>query len=231
MTAKSSSPRSAGTVAPEIESAAHVATPAQRGLKEQRRLNRVRISREQVLDVAEALFGDNGYQATSLEQVAAGSEFSVGAVYKIFASKRELLAAVLHRRHVEMRAMVLEILATKMPGLDEVLGLCAFYFGYFSQHPSFGRLTLRVYPAGLEPLADFEEYGRRGGEGTDLFMKAIQRGQREKTIRPGDARWLATLVQGMIIFDHSLRYEEDAGKISIEDLLDVVRSAVAAAPS
>jgi AcrR family transcriptional regulator len=196
-------------------------------LREQRRLNRVRMSREHVLDVAEQLFGDNGYQATSLEQVAAGSEFSVGAVYKIFASKRDLLADVLARRHQEMRVGVDEILATSLPGLDELLALCSYYLHYFSLHPSFGRLTLRVYPAGLEPLPDFEEYSKSMAEGNALFIDAIERGQREGTIREGDTRWLSTLVQGMIMFDHSLRYDNNSNEITIDDLISVVRNAVA----
>lgn len=228
MPAKSPAPKSAGAVSPTRRTKPAVqADPTQVSLREQRRLNRVRMSREHVLDVAEQLFGDSGYQATSLEQVAAGSEFSVGAVYKIFASKRDLLADVLARRHVEMRIGVDAILAKGLPGLDELLALCAYYLDYFSLHPSFGRLTLRVYPAGLEPLPDFEEYSRSMAEGNELFINALARGQREGTIREGDTRWLATLVQGMIMFDHSLRYENDANQITIEDLISVVRSAVA----
>jgi AcrR family transcriptional regulator len=156
MPAKSPAPKVAAPSTRRAKSVAP-ADDAQVSLREQRRLNRVRMSREHVLDVAEQLFGDNGYQATSLEQVAAGSEFSVGAVYKIFASKRDLLADVLARRHEEMRVGVDAILAQGLPGLEELLALSSYYLEYFSQHPSFGRLTLRVYPAGLEPLPDFEE--------------------------------------------------------------------------
>src|ERR1700710_357743 len=102
MPAKSPAPKAAGVAPSPRRAKSLVPTAAAAGsLREQRRLNRVRMSREHVLDVAEQLFGDNGYQATSLEQVAAGSEFSVGAVYKIFASKRDLLADVLARRHEE----------------------------------------------------------------------------------------------------------------------------------
>ncbi|MGX7677955.1 TetR/AcrR family transcriptional regulator [Jatrophihabitans sp. DSM 45814] len=200
------------------------------GLREQRRLNRARTSREHILDVAEALFGDQGYQATSLEQVAAGSEFSVGAVYKFFASKKELLGAVLTRRHEEMQLEVDEIFAASLPGLDELLALCSYYLDYFKLHPSFGRLTLRVYPAGLEPVSDYAEYSRSPAELNEMFIGAVERGQREGTIRTGDASWLATLVVGAIMFDHSLRYDTTVPQVPIVDLISFIRSAVAPSP-
>jgi AcrR family transcriptional regulator len=200
------------------------------GLREQRRLRRAQMSREHVLNVAERLFGDQGYQATSLEQVAAGSEFSVGAVYKLFASKKELLAAVLTRRHVEMDVAVRDIVAAGLSGLDELLALCSYYLDYFELHPPFGRLTLRVYTLGLESIPDFAEYNDSFREGNELFIAPIRRGQLEGSIRDIDAPWLATQVQGMIMFDNSMRNGPLARQVGIEELLSLVRRAVAVEP-
>jgi AcrR family transcriptional regulator len=197
------------------------------GLREQRRRHRAQVSRDHILDVAERLFGDHGYRATSLEEVAAGSEFSVGALYTFFASKKDLLAAVLARRHDEMRAAITELVGQSLPGLDELLCLCSYYLDYFRQHPSFGRLTLRVYPAGLEPIADLAEYVGPPTKGNELFIRAVRRGQQEGTIVGGDPAWLATLVLGMIMFDHSLRYEASAEQVPTSELLAVIRSAIA----
>jgi AcrR family transcriptional regulator len=201
------------------------------GLREQRRLNRVQISREHILDVAERLFGDQGYQATSLEQVAAGSEFSVGAIYKFFTSKRELLAAIMARRSVEMRATVDEIRANSPSGQDELLTLVSYYLDYFRMYPSYGRLTLRIFPAGLESVPDFAEYAADLEEGNRIMTSVLERGQREGTVREADSTWLATLVTGMIMFDHSLRNEQSAHQASVEEFLEVIRSAVAPSPA
>ena len=48
-----------------------------------------------ILDTAEELFGNQGYRATSLQQVAERCEFSVGALYQFFAGKEELFALTL----------------------------------------------------------------------------------------------------------------------------------------
>jgi AcrR family transcriptional regulator len=206
-----------------------VASPAA-GLREQRRTRRVEMSREHILDVAEALFGDTGYQATSLEQVAGGSEFSVGALYTFFASKRDLLDAVLTRRFAQMRGRVEDILAQRLPGLDELLALCAYYLEFFQAHPSFGRLTLRVYPAGLESVPDFARYQENAKEATELLARALRAGQAEGTIRDADASWLGTLVRGMLMFHHSLTGNDTPPSAGADELLALIRSAVAAPP-
>ena len=143
------------------------------GLREQRRLSRLQMSRDQVLDVAERLFGDNGYRATSLEQVALGSEFSVGAVHKLFNGKKGLLTAVIDRRFAEMRISIIDILTRSLPGLEEVMALCEYYSEYYAAHPSLGRLHLRVYSAGLEPNPEFADYAPATRAGIELISGAI----------------------------------------------------------
>jgi AcrR family transcriptional regulator len=200
--------------------------PATLSLKEQRRLNRVRLSQTQVLDVAERLFGDNGYQQTSLEQVAVGSEFSVGAVHKMFNGKSGLLSAVMARRYDEMRVEILEILSEARPGLDEVLAICGYYADYYETHPSVARLHLRVYATGVEPSADFAEFRQSAADGNQILVRAIKRGQREGAIRDGAPLWLATVVQALTSFDRSLRLEA-VPPATKDELLSVVRNAIA----
>jgi AcrR family transcriptional regulator len=195
-------------------------------LREQRRLNRRSMSEQHVLDVAERLFGDSGYQSTSLEQIALGSEFSVGAVHKMFNGKTGLLSAVMARRYTEMRNDILEILANSLPGLDEVLAVCAYYVDYYVAHPSISRLHLRVYGTGIEPSPDFEQYRRAAADGDNLLVGAIKRGQREGTIRAGRPLWIANLVQGLSNFDRSLRLEPNPPATK-EEFLNLVRDAIA----
>jgi AcrR family transcriptional regulator len=199
--------------------------PQPLSLREQRRLNRRSMSEQHVLDVAERLFGDSGYQSTSLEQIALGSEFSVGAVHKMFNGKTGLLSAVMSRRYTEMRADLLGVLAQSLPGLDEVLAICAYYVDYYVAHPSVARLHLRVYGTGIEPSPDFEQYRRAAADGDNLFVGAIKRGQREGTIRDGRPAWIATIIQGLSNFDRSLRLEPSPPATK-EEFLSLVRNAI-----
>jgi AcrR family transcriptional regulator len=183
------------------------------------------MNQEQVLDVAERLFGDIGYQTTSLEQIAHGSDFSVGSVHKMFNGKSGLLSAVITRRYNEMRTEIMQIQDRSLPGLDAVLALCAFYLDYYEAHPAVARLHRRVYAAGIEPSPDFAEYRQTAADGNQLFVGPIKAGQREGTIREGRPLWLATIVQGLISFDQSVRYSDDS-PASKEAFLSVVRDAI-----
>lgn len=55
-------------------------------------------TRERLIEVASEELIRNGYRRTSLERVAEAAGFSKGAVYSNFASKEELVLAVLDRR-------------------------------------------------------------------------------------------------------------------------------------
>jgi AcrR family transcriptional regulator len=80
--------------------------------KAQRRARQHDLSRSQLLDAAEELFGQRGYYETTLKEVAELAEFSVGSVYSFFADKEDLYLQVFLRRGEEfipaMQAVVEE---------------------------------------------------------------------------------------------------------------------------
>jgi AcrR family transcriptional regulator len=60
-----------------------------------RRLAQVRATRLRVIEAAKELFVESGYPATTLEAVAEAADVSLPTLYRLFGSKRALLAAVL----------------------------------------------------------------------------------------------------------------------------------------
>jgi AcrR family transcriptional regulator len=60
-----------------------------------RRQAQVRSTRLRVIETAKALFIESGYPATTLEAVAEAADVSLPTLYRLFGSKRALLAAVL----------------------------------------------------------------------------------------------------------------------------------------
>ncbi|MGX7677849.1 TetR/AcrR family transcriptional regulator [Jatrophihabitans sp. DSM 45814] len=197
-------------------------------LREKRRLQRIQLNQEQVLDAAEQLFGNQGYQGTSLEQVAAASEFSVGAVYTFFKSKRDLLSAVMNRRSAEQGELIRACLTDDRSGQDQLLCIASASMAFYHKYPAYGRLTMRVYATGLEVLPDFADYTESYHSGMKLFASAIARGQEEGTIRDGDPIWLARMVSALIVAHHSMVIEDvaDSDGFPTEDLLDLIRGAV-----
>src|ERR1700751_286195 len=60
-----------------------------------RRQAQVRATRLRIIETAKALFIAHGYPATTLEAIAGAADTSLPTLYRLFASKRALLKAVL----------------------------------------------------------------------------------------------------------------------------------------
>jgi TetR/AcrR family transcriptional regulator len=87
--------------------------------------------RSEILASAEALFQERGVEGTTMEDIAKKSEFAVGTLYRFFASKTELVEALVFER-VRAHAQRVSAIAASAPSysaaLDEVLELHAQQF-------------------------------------------------------------------------------------------------------
>ena len=85
-------------------------------------------TREQLLEVAERLFGEQGYRATSARQITLGAGANIAAINYHFGGKAKLLQAVLERRLEPVNRERLRRLeeaerraATAPPALEDIL--------------------------------------------------------------------------------------------------------------
>ena len=101
-------------------------------------------TREAILDAAERLFAEKGFEATSLNEVGARAGVSRGTPGYFFGSKAELYRAVLERCLTQVRAAVRsgrERAAASQEGPEVVLaGAVSDYFDFIASRPSFVRL-------------------------------------------------------------------------------------------
>lgn len=80
-------------------------------------------TKSRILDVAEKLFGLNGFEATSLRDITAGAQVNLAAVNYHFQSKDSLIDAVIARRiePVNRRRMEMLDAAAPHPTLEQIL--------------------------------------------------------------------------------------------------------------
>jgi AcrR family transcriptional regulator len=71
--------------------------------------------REQILDAARACFLRNGFHQTSMQDVTREANLSVGAVYRYFPSKTDLITAIAEQVIEQIAAVFDEILAEEPP--------------------------------------------------------------------------------------------------------------------
>jgi AcrR family transcriptional regulator len=171
-----------------------VATTASR--REQRRQLHQDLSRTQLLDAAEEVFGAKGFHDTTLKEIAELAEFSVGSVYSFFENKDDLFLHVFLRRGEEF----LPGMETAATGGDDPVAqlhaLVDFEVGFFRQHPHFGRLYLRSVPGEL--LDASEELAANFDRAMDVHAGIFRRGQAAGVLRDGDAEVLARILSGLV---------------------------------
>lgn len=75
-----------------------------------RRKSKVKAAPHALLETAFRVFGERGYRAVRLEEVAEAAGMTKGAIYYYFDSKEDLLRRALQHRHREMFAEIAEAL-------------------------------------------------------------------------------------------------------------------------
>ncbi len=114
-------------------------------------------TREKILDTAERLFSEKGFDATSLRHIIAEAGVNLAAIHYHFGSKQELLDELILRKarpvNDERLAMLDRIEAEAgdgRPSLESVLNAFLMPVARVAdQHRSFTRLMGRIYAEGL----------------------------------------------------------------------------------
>jgi TetR/AcrR family transcriptional regulator len=113
-------------------------------------------SRAAILDAAERLFAERGYDATSLTEVGAAAGVSRGTPGYFFGSKAELYRAVLERAFTEVRDAVragrARALASSQSPDVILAGAVSDYFDFLAARPNFIRLIEREALSGTAQL-------------------------------------------------------------------------------
>jgi AcrR family transcriptional regulator len=196
--------------------------------REARRQQRIDLSREQILDTAEQLFGQRGYHDTGLKEVAELCEFSVGSIYSFFDSKDHLYEEVLMRRGPAQLAEMRRIACDDGPATERLVAMARLQIEYFRRYPAWGRLTTRALTVGMPQAgalpAAFDKAYR---DAIDIEVGLITDGQRAGALRAGDPRALARMFSAMVTAFHGMDPDigDDAADLGVEEFLAFVTRA------
>jgi AcrR family transcriptional regulator len=205
--------------------------------RQQRRILRQDLSRTQLLDAAEEVFGRKGFHESTLKEVAELAGFSVGSVYSFFENKDDLFRQVYLRRGDEYMPALRRVLQSRATATEVLHRLVTFQVQFFRDHPHFGRLYLwhsgHVLGAEVSPsfdeaiLANFEE-------AMTLQSKLFARGQRAGLFRRGDPAVLSRMLSGLVSAYQEMDPAVTSGdpdaaeRLALDDFHDVVKRAFSA---
>lgn len=152
--------------------------------------------RQAILQAAEDVFLGKGYQLATVDDIAGRSGLSVGALYRYFPTKSDLMLSLLEERLGRTPDLLRRLTDQAGPTWDR-LSRCVDIFAAALQvrHPSTGRLLLVAWGEALQDRSVREGLHRRYAGLVDYLGEVIQAGQRAGEFTPtADARSLASLL-------------------------------------
>jgi TetR/AcrR family transcriptional regulator len=151
-------------------------------------------SRESILDAAELLFADHGFESTSLNEVGLKAGVSRGTPGYFFGSKAELYRAVIERCFGEVREAVRagreRALASGESSEVILAGVVSDYFEFLLARPNFVRLMEREALMSRTPL--------EGMPRTNVAGEAVAAISEELGLDPAQGSEAAHLVLSII---------------------------------
>lgn len=157
------------------------------------RVERGEVTRESLVSAARVLFGRDGFNSTSLDDIASSAGLTKGALYHHFDSKEDLFRAVAEsvKRDINTRLSDLFLGSDAFTALE--VGCFTILEAYLD--PSVRQIVWLDAPAVLSPSAYRDIQGRY----EQVFLRAsLRRAVREGVIEPLPLRPLTALLTGAI---------------------------------
>lgn len=161
--------------------------------------------REQILEAALRCFARDGFHRATMQDIVREAALSPGAIYRYFASKEDLIAAIASQRHLSERDMLHEATG----GSDVRTGLhqlARVFLGQLSNpgEQEWRRVTVQLWGEALRSKRVMDVV-REGLEGPlDALEALIRRGQSEGRVSAdldaaAAARVAGAIFQGLVL--------------------------------
>ena len=108
------------------------------------RKERERLAREQtIIDAAERMFRERGFDETSMDDIASLAEFTKRTVYQYFASKEDLYYAVVLKGFRQVDAFMREFMKTARTGYEKLEAMITGLYSFYRDNPEVFMLISR----------------------------------------------------------------------------------------
>ena len=167
--------------------------------KENARREREGLYRRLVLEAAERIFAEKGFDGARIEEIAAASGLSLGTLYSVFAGKPDVMRAVHEARSREILARSARAAADAAGPLEQLLAATRASVEFFVAHPDYLRIHLRGGHAWAldAAAARTRSQAHAWDEGIELYSGIFESGIAKAVFHPGSPRLLARMAIAM----------------------------------
>jgi AcrR family transcriptional regulator len=160
-------------------------------------------TRERIVDAALKLFREQGFDATTMRDVAAAAGVATGAAYYYFRSKEELVMAFYVRTAEEARSLLPASMGESNDLRKRLQAVIDLKLSQFAEHR---RLLIALVRIGIDPGHRLSPFGKETEsmreESIDAFRLALQGSNVRipKELQPDLPRLLWLYFMGVILF-------------------------------
>jgi len=182
-----------------------------------------------VLDAAERVFGEEGYEATKVQRIASEAGVSLTTLYSVLESKWEIYRAVHRRRLNEVMRLTEAVLRQELSSLETLIAGTRMQLGFFMTRRDFTKMQLKEVTAWstIELLRSPEQVEALGA-GLKLFGELLRQCIEDGFLVDDDPELMAR----MIIASQQVRLamwmdrgcKEDPERVSDAALRHLLRS-------
>jgi AcrR family transcriptional regulator len=178
--------------------------------------------REVIVDAAEAVFAEHGYDAAKVQVIAKAAGLSLATFYGVFPKKWDAYRAVQADRLAALMQQVGTQVMAASDAFDRVRAGLEGYLRFHMAQPQFLRVQLRErVPWGTTDELRTPEQTRAWELGLEMLMASVREGMREGMFRVDDAELCARMATAM----GQVRLALWVGRDMQEDPDDVAREA------
>lgn len=132
----------------------------------------------QILEVAERLFAENGFDGTSVRQISKEADVNVAMISYYFGSKEKMLETLLNYRTADFKMQIESLIAKKIGYLEKVDGIVEFVVKRVHKNRRMHKIVNFEYSKDMRSI-NFENYIRQKQENYKLIESFVKEGQRE----------------------------------------------------
>ena len=93
-----------------------------------------RSKQNRIIDIAEILFNEKGYEATTLDIIAKQAGYSKRNLYQYFADKNDIFNAITLKTLISLNKELKSIIQKEITGLNMIIAISSTFFNYFMNH-------------------------------------------------------------------------------------------------
>jgi TetR/AcrR family transcriptional regulator len=108
--------------------------------KMSRKERETRLRQKIIIEAAEELFLQQGYDNTSMDEIAHKSEFSKGTLYNYFKSKEDLYLAIATKAYEILVELTNQFTQNEKPGMNQIKQIGYAYYEFTKIYPNYANI-------------------------------------------------------------------------------------------